>query len=446
MNYLLELNLAMVFFFAAYKFLFVKDKNFIVRRIYLVGSILFMAVVPLIPSLRVGSTLQGALPTIHLEGIVVTGSGTGMQATSSLLWTQWLGFLYAGVLVLGILRLCIQLVHVILVAHQSEKLKVNGITFLTGKRLHASSFFGYIFIDRALTDEHSFGHILDHEVIHRNQWHSADRLLTELFVLMNWFNPLAWMFRRAVIENLEFLADSAMLRKGTDPIRYQLSILNQYIGSASVNNSFSSQIKNRINMLNKNYKLGSGWKLTILFPVVAIALIIASCADTEETRLNQAIEQEVEPSGDESGIIPDVTLADELVFRVVEEMPTFEGGDPAANFRKYIAQNVKYPKEAAENGITGRIFIQFVVNKEGKVIVPDLETFAKIEGKPLDEVVVVTYRPLEKGEPMPEEKYIQMLEDEVIRVVSSSPTWEPGRQRGTAVNVAFTFPVTFALQ
>ena len=127
-------------------------------------------------------------------------------------------------------------------------------------------------------------------------------------------------------------------------------------------------------------------------------------------------------------------------------MPTFNGGDPAVEFRKYIAKNVRYPDEAKENGITGKIFIQFVVTKEGKVVVPDEASMAKILGKPLDEVVVATYRTAEKGAEVPEEKYIQILKEEVIRVVSSSPEWEPGKQRGEKVNVLFTFPINFVMQ
>jgi hypothetical protein len=61
-------------------------------------------------------------------------------------------------------------------------------------------------------------------------------------------------------------------------------------------------------------------------------------------------------------------------------------------------------------------------------------------------VVVVAYQSTQEDAPAPEEKYIQMLKDEVKRVVSSSPDWKPGKQNGQAVNVIFTFPVNFALQ
>jgi hypothetical protein len=439
-TYLLELNVSMLLFFTAYKLLFEKDKNFSIRRIYLMGIMILAMIIPLLPVFRPISTGQGTPITINLEEITVFGSGPSSQRSFSLSLMQWLGVLYLVVLALGIMRLLLQLFLIFRAAHQSGQGEQYGISYHLNKDLHASSFFGYIFIDTDASGEDSFRHILAHEYIHQKEWHSIDRIMVELFVMINWFNPLAWMVRRSLIENLEYLADSAVLRTGTDPVKYQLSILNQYIGSASISNQFSSQIKNRINMLNRNYKLGSGWKLAILFPLAITALIIASCTESDDSAAT------VSDQTEEVAVVEPAPVLEGALFTVVEEMPTFNGGDPAMEFRKYIAYNIRYPEEAKENGITGKVFIHFVVTSEGKVVVPDEQTMANLEGKSLDEVVVVTYRTMEKGAEVPDEKYIQMLKDEVIRVVSSSPDWQPGKQHGKTVNVSFTFPVNFAMQ
>jgi len=110
-------------------------------------------------------------------------------------------------------------------------------------------------------------------------------------------------------------------------------------------------------------------------------------------------------------------IEEEEVFYIVEDMPTFNGGDPATEFRKYIAQNLRYPEIAAENGISGRVIVQFAVSKVGQIV---------------DAVVVRSVDPA--------------LDKEAIRVVMSSPKWTPGRQRGKAVKVLFTFPINFVLQ
>ena len=116
--------------------------------------------------------------------------------------------------------------------------------------------------------------------------------------------------------------------------------------------------------------------------------------------------------GDEEGYLPE-----EEIFYIVEDMPTFNGGDPAIEFRKYIASNLEYPEIAAENGISGRVIVQFAVNAQGKLV---------------DAVVVRSVDPA--------------IDREAIRVVMGSPLWTPGRQRGKAVKVLFTFPINFVLQ
>lgn len=103
-------------------------------------------------------------------------------------------------------------------------------------------------------------------------------------------------------------------------------------------------------------------------------------------------------------------------FVIVEDMPSFQGGD-INNFRVWVQQNLKYPDVAAENGIQGRVIINFVVEPSGKV------TNVKV------------VRGVDPS-----------LDKEAIRVVSSSPSWKPGSQRGKAVRVQFTIPIIFVLQ
>ena len=109
-------------------------------------------------------------------------------------------------------------------------------------------------------------------------------------------------------------------------------------------------------------------------------------------------------------------VAEEEVFFIVEDMPSFQGKGQEG-FREWIAKNLRYPEIAAENGISGKVYVQFAVNSKGEVV---------------DAVVVRGVDPA--------------LDKEAIRVVTSSPKWEPGKQRGKAVKVQFTFPINFVLQ
>ena len=105
---------------------------------------------------------------------------------------------------------------------------------------------------------------------------------------------------------------------------------------------------------------------------------------------------------------------DDKIFQVVEDQPEFPGG--MEGLMKHLSKEIKYPKEAQEKGTQGRVIVQFVVRKDGSI------TDAKIM-KPVD----------------------PLLDAEALRVVSEMPNWIPGKQRGEAVNVRFTLPVTFRL-
>ena len=110
----------------------------------------------------------------------------------------------------------------------------------------------------------------------------------------------------------------------------------------------------------------------------------------------------------------DPSAAQGEIFQVVEEQPMFPGG--MQELMTFLQANIRYPKEAQERGLQGRVVVQFVVNKDGSIC---------------DEHVVRSVDP--------------QLDAEALRVVRSMPNWTPGKQRGQAVRVRFTLPVTFRL-
>ena len=103
------------------------------------------------------------------------------------------------------------------------------------------------------------------------------------------------------------------------------------------------------------------------------------------------------------------------VFDVVEEQPSFPGGQGA--LMQWLRDYIKYPVIAAENGIEGRVIVQFVVSKTGSI--SDVRVARGVDPS---------------------------LDKEAVRVVSNMPKWTPGKQNGTTVNVRYTLPVTFKLQ
>ena len=108
-------------------------------------------------------------------------------------------------------------------------------------------------------------------------------------------------------------------------------------------------------------------------------------------------------------------VEEQQIFQVVEEMPEFPGG--MGECMKFLGKNIKYPTISQENGVQGRVIVQFVVNRDGSIV---------------DPVVVRGVDPY--------------LDKEALRVIQMMPKWKPGKQRGKAVRVKYTVPVMFRLQ
>ena len=139
-------------------------------------------------------------------------------------------------------------------------------------------------------------------------------------------------------------------------------------------------------------------------------------ADVEETTIQASddIQQAVEVKYVEVEV-EEEEVDEQQIFTVVEEMPSFPGG--MAECMKFLGKNINYPSISQENGVQGRVTVQFVVNTDGSIV---------------DPVVVRGVDPY--------------LDKEALRVIKMMPKWSPGKQRGKPVRVKYTVPVMFRLQ
>ena len=137
--------------------------------------------------------------------------------------------------------------------------------------------------------------------------------------------------------------------------------------------------------------------LTIVFSSIVTEKVIAQPAASEinSTVINQDPQEE-------------------QVFMVVEKMPEYPGGDEARV--KFLVENVKYPEEARKNGISGTVYITFIVEKDGKI--SNVKVLKGVD---------------------------ELLDNEALRVVKLMPVWQPGVQRGKPVRVQFNMPIQFNL-
>jgi len=143
--------------------------------------------------------------------------------------------------------------------------------------------------------------------------------------------------------------------------------------------------------------------------------IVEDDAEIEETTIVSAEDQaEFVEITDDVPIVVEEPEKEEEIFQVVEDQPEFPGGMQA--LMEYLRKNMRYPTICQEQGIQGRVIVQFVVNSDGSIVDPQVV-------KPVN----------------------PYLDKEALRVVSTMPKWTPGEQRGKKVRVRFTLPVTFRL-
>ena len=420
--YLLKSSAILALFYGIYHFFLQDEKFYKGIRFYLVSSLLLSFVLPLVEmDFAVSEAANNSNIVLLLNAINLSAEG---NQTTSLLQNISLTQIFIGLYIFICFTLIIR--SIIRISKTQKIINNNPSDEFEGQELVKVdentpnfSFLGKIVISDKDFNTESFRNIIAHEKIHVEQKHWIDLLLVELTTILLWFNPFAWLFERAIKQTHELLADEGVIAQGCNIGQYQASILNQIMGTEVMGlaNNFNYSItKKRLIMMTKtNTSKNRMFRLLFIIPAIAIALTLnLKCTSGDETSIENEITEIAISEIDQNLTISEVAK-DEVIFVVCENMPQFPGGDKALKI--WIAQNVKYPAEAQTKGIEGRVYIGFVVNKNG---------------------VVDRVKLMRGASPS--------LDAEALRVVSLMPTWIPGKQRGEAVSVSYTVPINFALK
>ena len=489
--YLLKVNVAFVLFYAFYRLFFYKDTFFKLRRAILLA---FFGLALFYPLLNIQEWVRQQEPiadVIYMYSAMLPEATAKADAAASVDWYGWLlgslGFIYWGIVAFLCGRFLVQLSCILWLAHTSERVVIHDTpVYALRKAAGPFSFFRMVFLHPESHSDKETDEILTHECTHVSQWHSIDVILSEMMCMACWFNPFVWLLKREVRHNLEYLADNTVIQSGYDSKSYQYHLLGlaHHQSVTTLFNSFNVlQLKNRIMMMNKKRSPGIvRTKYLIFIPLVGILMLLSNIEAVARLTVRLANEATVSNAvvtatgilddetgqpligasvvvkGGKEGTITDrkgafslevpanailrcsyqgresqeVLAADmtnnthlslssksremnEQVFTVVEKMPSFPGGD--AELLKYIATNIKYPKESQDNGEQGRVICSFIVGRDGSVNNPE---------------VLRGVTPL--------------LNEEAVRVINTMPRWNPGMQRGKAVAVKYTVPITFRLK
>lgn len=489
--YLLKVNVAFVLFYAFYRLFFYKDTFFKLRRAILLA---FFGLALFYPLLNIQDWVRQQEPiadVIYMYSAMLPEATAKADAAASVDWYGWLlgslGFIYWGIVAFLCGRFLVQLSSILWLAHTSERVVIHKTpVYALRKAAGPFSFFRMVFLHPESHSDKETDEILTHECTHVSQWHSIDVILSEMMCMACWFNPFVWLLKREVRHNLEYLADNTVIQSGYDSKSYQYHLLGlaHHQSVTTLYNSFNVlHLKNRIMMMNKKRSPGIvRTKYLIFIPLVGILMLLsnieavarltvrlaneATVSNAMVTATGILVDETGQPligasvvvKGGKERTITDkkgafslevpanailrcsyqgresqeVLAADmtnnthlslssksremnEQVFTVVEKMPSFPGGD--AELLKYIATNIKYPKESQDNGEQGRVICSFIVGRDGSVNNPE---------------VLRGVTPL--------------LNEEAVRVINTMPRWNPGMQRGKAVAVKYTVPITFRLK
>lgn len=437
--YFIKVNLALAILYISYRLLFRNDTFFRLRRLTLLGMLL-VAFLYQLPDISGWLSTRPAISevisyysTILPKGISA-GTTMGMHTVheANADWRKMGidGFIIiylAGVLILTI-RCIAELINLFLTYRRSTKSILNGIKVCLIPETEAPySFFKWIFIPVKSRSKLILGEILHHEAAHVRQMHSFDVLLGELVSVICWINPFAWSFKKEIGLNLEYLADQEVMYAGYDKKEYQYHLIGLEHSDKAIANLYNNfsvlPLKKRISMLNKKRTSNAGKaKYLALIPMAAALLLFNNIDLMARIVNNRALEGPKAPVTVTAPEFAPATIAEaplppdeDKVYTVCDVMPEFPGGQKA--LFEFFAKNIKYPAEAFEKKEEGRVYLTFVIEKDGSV--SNVKVARGVSPS---------------------------LDAEAIRIIKSMPIWTPAKVKGKIVRVAYTAPITFKLK
>ncbi|MDH5825369.1 M56 family metallopeptidase [Sphingobacterium faecium] len=291
LNYAIQINVLLSIVYLGYIFL-LKDLTFYkLNRMYFLAGILFSFAYPF---LDIRSWFSKPIPSvgeIAMDWSLYLGDET--EQSSYTLNNLLIIILIMGVAMLAF-RFVVQMISLLRIHIYSEPAQWQTYLFRNVfVPIVPFSFLNKIYVNR---DHHAEPELLDifkHEDIHVKGLHSIDILISEFTLICSWFNPLVWLMRKAIRENLEFLTDQQVISNGVDKQTYQYSLLhvNQHAGAVTLGNQFSFKtLKRRIMMMNKkrSAKIQIG-KYAFMLPVLVLTAG-AFTLNSAEAKITQVID------------------------------------------------------------------------------------------------------------------------------------------------------------
>ncbi len=308
--YLIKSSGLLAAFFLTYHFLLRKDTFFNMNRWFLLGGLVISVLLPLC---FISKTVIVEKPAVTLSQLMemaksratvqpVTNESV-VQVQESFDWSQLLPLAYSLIAAVLLAHILINLWSLYRLLRKREIIRRGNFSLVDLKENIAPfSFFQYIVFNSSLYTQSELQSILNHEQVHSREKHSFDILFARLFCIFFWFNPFIWMYRKAIVQNLEYIADRNAIAVTQDRKAYQIALL-KVVGQQNclsvTNHFYQSLIKKRIVMLNKSKSKNRNLvKYAIIIPLLAAFMFYFQVKVIAQTKDPDVVQDEKLTSGD----------------------------------------------------------------------------------------------------------------------------------------------------
>jgi TonB family protein len=404
-NYLIELSAIHIALLLGYWFLLRKERQYAAMRLYLLASVVVALTIPLLklPKLFFQGNVPIAVPVevFPREPMTIAPApDTSILAIDVLLIS-----IYVAISLFFLSKFLSGVLYMIRLARKSSREKFNDLNIRRVRNIKGSfSFFNWIFLsDEIDRNRQDYDAILEHEKAHASLGHTYDLMFFELFKVCFWWLPTAWFINREIREIHEYQADACAL-KSYNIDEYSSILMSSVLksnGLSCLASSFhNSLILKRLTAMKQQATIVGSWKLGALSALCIVLFTVFACSEEPNKNTQEIGSENDKIEGD--------------IFTVVEAHPEFEGGMGA--LRRYIMKEIEYPLTARQQGVEGRVDVQFVIGKDGSLT--DVKAVDGIGSE---------------------------CDREAVRVMQNAPSFKPGTQNGRPVNVRMVVPIVFKL-
>jgi len=254
--YLIRSSILLALLTAFYMVFLRKETFHQFKRLYLQTAAIFALLIPALKfNVKKPQVFADISNQFNAQVFIPNPSDTAVEMSNGLSLQSVVLFIFFAFAGLLLFRMIIGLLKLAGIINSSKRRQLDiGVLAETKRQVSPFSFLKYIVLNPNLHSKKDQENIIRHEQVHVSQMHSIDAILAQIICMIQWFNPLAWLYKVLVMENLEFIADKNMLKTGCDKQQYQLSLLDATLFNNSMvfaNHFNKLLIKKRITMMNK---------------------------------------------------------------------------------------------------------------------------------------------------------------------------------------------------